>query len=182
MAVTNITEEVSAMREHMKTCEKEVEICDLPVFCVTFGQNHVDPYFHKNMKNVWMKVYAPDIHMAEHKLKEVFGSQWASICPEDDFDSQYYTDGCYGFLKWSPPALPLGKAVDLVNHPPHYTSSNARCPECDRPIECIDVVAHTSFRIGNIIKYLWRANHKNGMEDLKKAKWYLDHLIEHGGD
>ncbi len=63
MAVTNITEEVSAMREHMKTCEKEVEICDLPVFCVTFGQNHVDPYFHKNMKNVWMKVYAPDIHM-----------------------------------------------------------------------------------------------------------------------
>lgn len=66
--------------------------------------------------------------------------------------------------------------ADLVNHPPHYNSSKAHC-ECGRRIECIDVTRHMSFNIGNAIKYLWRFQHKNGLEDLKKASWYLDDAI-----
>ncbi len=34
------------------------------------------------------------------------------------------------------------------------------------------------FAIGNVMKYLSRTNHKNGLEDIKKAKWYLDKVIE----
>jgi hypothetical protein len=35
-----------------------------------------------------------------------------------------------------------------------------------------------TFNIGNAIKYLWRADHKNGIEDLKKAVWYVQREIE----
>ncbi len=64
---------------------------------------------------------------------------------------------------------------DMVNSPPHYNQAG---------IECIDAIrAATSdgyeyYLQGNIIKYLWRYRYKNGVEDLKKAQWYLEKLIE----
>lgn len=64
---------------------------------------------------------------------------------------------------------------DMVNHPPHYTSSPAQCSNCGHPIECIDVVQHMGFSLGNTVKYVWRADLKNdAIEDLKKAAWYLN--------
>lgn len=66
---------------------------------------------------------------------------------------------------------------DNINHPSHYTSHPAKC-ECGKQIECIDVTRHMSFNLGNAIKYLWRFEHKNGIEDLKKARWYLDDEIK----
>ncbi len=68
--------------------------------------------------------------------------------------------------------------VDNVNHPKHYISSNATCAACGCPIECIDVTRHMSFNIGNALKYLWRFQHKNGLEDLKKARWYLEDAVK----
>jgi Protein of unknwon function (DUF3310) len=68
---------------------------------------------------------------------------------------------------------------DPINHPSHYTSSPARCKCCGQPIECIDVVEHLSFCIGNIIKYLWRADHKGDpIKDLEKGLWYLTREIQ----
>ncbi len=66
---------------------------------------------------------------------------------------------------------------DKVNHPIHYNSHPAHCP-CGRRIECIDITRHMDFNIGNVIKYLWRATYKNGVEDLKKAQWYLNDAIK----
>lgn len=61
---------------------------------------------------------------------------------------------------------------DMVNHPPHYTSHPSG-------VECIEVVEHMGFNIGNAIKYLWRADEKGQtMEDLKKAEWYVKREIE----
>jgi len=65
---------------------------------------------------------------------------------------------------------------DKVNHPSHYTNGK---------VECIDALeAATTGLVGieavciaNAIKYLWRWKHKNGAEDLKKAKWYIDRLL-----
>lgn len=65
---------------------------------------------------------------------------------------------------------------DKINHPAHYNSSLSHC-ECGRKIECIDITRHMSFNIGNAVKYLWRFQHKNGLEDLRKARWYLDDCI-----
>lgn len=45
-------------------------------------------------------------------------------------------------------------------------------------IECMDVVKYFDFLEGNIIKYVWRWRRKNGIEDLEKARVYLDTLIE----
>ena len=70
---------------------------------------------------------------------------------------------------------------DMVNHPDHYQSGN---------IECIDAIADAiselkgieAFDTGNCIKYLWRWRKKNGVEDLKKTRWYLCDLIHRGID
>lgn len=68
--------------------------------------------------------------------------------------------------------------TDNVNHPPHYNSSKAECPGCERRIECIDITRHMNFNIGNAFKYLWRFEHKGGVEDLKKAIWYIQNEID----
>lgn len=67
--------------------------------------------------------------------------------------------------------------TDVVNHPSHYTNGK---------VECIDAIeAATVGKTGieavcvaNVIKYLWRYEDKNGLEDIKKAQWYLNKLIE----
>ena len=65
---------------------------------------------------------------------------------------------------------------DKVNSPSHYSHGE---------IECIDAIAAAltpdelkGFVKGNVIKYLWRTEHKGGLEDLEKARWYLDYLIK----
>jgi len=59
----------------------------------------------------------------------------------------------------------------MVNQPPHYTSHPSG-------VECITVVEHFNFNLGNAIKYIWRASEKGALlEDLKKARWYLDREI-----
>jgi hypothetical protein len=62
-------------------------------------------------------------------------------------------------------------ADDPVNHPQHYTSHPSG-------IECIEITQHMSFTLGNAVKYIWRADLKNdAIEDLKKAKWYIEREI-----
>ena len=73
-------------------------------------------------------------------------------------------------------SVELSNAPDNVNHPEHYTQGG---------IECIDALAAATINLqgleavctANAIKYLWRWKGKNGVEDLKKAKWYIDRLI-----
>lgn len=45
-------------------------------------------------------------------------------------------------------------------------------------VECITITEHFSFCLGNAIKYIWRAEYKNGLEDLKKAQWYIAREIK----
>jgi hypothetical protein len=70
--------------------------------------------------------------------------------------------------------LPSRSSSDPVNHPTHYNASPSG-------VECIDVVEHMTFNVGNAVKYLWRAGLKGGsprVEDLKKAAWYIHREIE----
>lgn len=63
---------------------------------------------------------------------------------------------------------------DKINHPTHYTSHPSG-------VECIEITRHHNFCIGNVIKYVWRAGLKGEntkLEDLKKARWYLNNEIE----
>ena len=68
-----------------------------------------------------------------------------------------------------------GKKEDMVNHPPHYNKAGIET------IQAIKAMTDKGFEFylqGNIMKYLWRYRYKNGAEDLKKAQWYLNELID----
>ena len=66
--------------------------------------------------------------------------------------------------------------MDNVNKPQHYTYGEYECIDVIKEITK-DLTGEEAFCIGNAIKYLWRWKHKNGIEDVKKARWYLDRLI-----
>jgi len=64
---------------------------------------------------------------------------------------------------------------DMVNSPSHYTQGS---------VECIDAIQSSlspeefkGYLRGNILKYMWRTNHKGGKQDLEKSLWYLNKLI-----
>lgn len=64
---------------------------------------------------------------------------------------------------------------ETVNHPDHYTAGG---------LETIDILKakltpeqYEGFLLGNVIKYTTRYGHKNGVEDIRKALWYLNHLL-----
>jgi len=60
---------------------------------------------------------------------------------------------------------------DPVNHPKHYTTHPSG-------IECIQITEHMGFNLGNALKYIWRCDlKKDAVEDLRKARWYLDREI-----
>lgn len=75
--------------------------------------------------------------------------------------------------------LPFESKSDMVNHPQHYISNTG--------LEVIDVIEAFTCDLkgieatdtGNIIKYICRWKNKNGLQDLEKCRWYIDHLINH---
>ena len=76
-----------------------------------------------------------------------------------------------------PATLGTKKAkADMVNSPAHYTYGTI---ESIQAIEAsMEASAFKGFLKGNVLKYLWRYERKNGIEDLRKAQWYLRRLIE----
>jgi len=88
-------------------------------------------------------------------------------------------DDSYDFISVpKPTSKEVEKTLDdKVNHPSHYTYGD---------IEIIDFIEQVTkdykpelaFAIGNAIKYISRANRKNGKEDLDKARWYLNRAFE----
>lgn len=88
---------------------------------------------------------------------------------------------CY-FDEWSDDKLAIAydhvykNSPDMVNHPKHYTQGG---------IECIDALKAATVGkhgieavcVANVIKYLWRYEEKNGIEDVRKAKWYIERLL-----
>jgi Protein of unknwon function (DUF3310) len=60
---------------------------------------------------------------------------------------------------------------DLINSPPHYTHG---------PVEVIDLIElfNLDYNEGNALKYLLRWRHKGGVEDLRKAEWYIKRIIK----
>ena len=89
------------------------------------------------------------------------------------------------FDKWSDDKLAIayeevkmdGGSTDMVNHPKHYNQGG---------IECIDALKAATVGkrgieavcVANVIKYLWRYEEKNGIEDIRKAKFYIERLLK----
>lgn len=141
---------------------REMMVCDLIEYCNSCGKCD-----NCELK----KLYSSDVD----KYTDDYG------CVFEDMDDEML-DKIYGWYKeLDPSACENAEAKepdgDMVNHPSHYTQGG---------IECIDALkAATVSKKGieavctaNAIKYLWRYEEKNGVEDVKKARWYIDRLIE----
>ena len=103
---------------------------------------------------------------------------WAIVELEDG--RKIEIDDSWEFMKVNEPftrKVDMQEERDVVNKPKHYTYGD---------IETIDYIEQVTkdykpelaFAIGNAIKYISRANHKNGKEDLDKARWYLNRAFE----
>lgn len=103
---------------------------------------------------------------------------WAKLETEDG--RTILIDDSWDFEKANEPftrKVDMQEEQDVVNKPKHYTYGD---------IEVIDYIEQVTknykpelaFAIGNAIKYISRANHKNGKEDLDKARWYLERAFE----
>ena len=156
-----------ALNIEKKDVDKEVEKADEQIKMAL----ETDAYFNKNKQK---EVFYPEKYTTKSEKT-----------PEKQAKNEFYSKKCV--IK-NNNAYPETYWIDennhnAVNHPSHY---------CTGGIECIDVIKATSqgmngieaFCHGNAMKYLFRWKQKNGVEDLKKAKWYLDRLIkaEEGND
>ena len=90
------------------------------------------------------------------------------------------TEAICGELMEENRKLKEGIRMDKVNHPMHYTEGK---------IECIEYIEdkltpeeYRGYIKGNVLKYITREKHKNGDEDIRKAKWYLDRLVSRLGE
>ena len=106
-----------------------------------------------------------------------------NICLLEKFSGGVMCD----FHEWSDDKLAIAydhvyknmdeNVPDMVNHPQHYTQGG---------IECIDALKAATVGkrgieavcVANVIKYLWRYEEKNGIEDVRKAKWYIERLLK----
>ena len=106
-----------------------------------------------------------------------------NICLLEKFSGGVMCD----FNEWSDDKLAIAydhvyknmdeNVPDMVNHPQHYTQGG---------IECIDALKAATVGkrgieavcVANVIKYLWRYEEKNGIEDVRKAKWYIERLLK----
>ena len=105
--------------------------------------------------------------MPAHFGYELCGSDdWAKI---RDFQLEDY------FKKLQ--ETPMADDKDMVNSPSHYTQGSIECIEAIEQV-VKDLDGMEAMCTGNAIKYLWRWKHKNGVEDLKKAVWYLQRMID----
>lgn len=69
-------------------------------------------------------------------------------------------------------AIHESHGYDNVDHPRHYK-------EHPSGVECIEITEHMGFNLGNAVKYIWRCDlKKDAIEDLKKAKWYIEREIK----
>lgn len=68
-------------------------------------------------------------------------------------------------------------ADDNINHPHRYTKGKIECIDAIEAAVC-DLQGIEAFCTGNVIKYVWRWKEKEQVDSLKKAGWYLNHLIK----
>lgn len=79
-------------------------------------------------------------------------------------------------LKDVAPSVNEKPVNDNVNHPSHYATGKYEC--IDVMLEIFGVEAVKTFCLLNAFKYNYRSGRKNGLEDIQKAKWYIDKYIE----
>ena len=117
--------------------------------------------------------------MKDYQLSEVNNICRTTQCDKCEFS---YNNTCV-FARLAPegweisPRFPQVIETDNVNHPAHYTSGCGF--ECFEMLQMVLTDEELcGFCMGNAIKYIWRYQDKGGMEDIRKARWYLEKMMD----
>jgi len=97
--------------------------------------------------------------MAKKRLNDVLPSEWDRVAHEPIDDNEWLDE----------------IRQDKIN-PNHYKQGNIEC--IDYILETVGKKGFSGYCQGNVIKYLHRWRLKNGLEDLKKAQWYLNRMVQ----
>lgn len=125
---------------------------------IVFEKQHQEPF-----------IQTPEGLMSEGQLKHL-----AEGLTERDAIQAEALDRTFEKIREKLNALP--PKSNPVNHPSHYTKGDVECIDA-LAAATIDLTGMEAVCTANAIKYLWRWKHKNGVEDLRKAKFYIDKLI-----
>lgn len=134
--------------------------CERRMYCVNDPQGFNDcPFYGKDNQNDFE-------HMSDDQLVECLGKIGIHVKPDNDIVAEEKIEQAINEIK-----------PDMVAHPPHYNQGG---------IECIDAIKSATVGktgieavcVANVIKYCWRYEEKNGVDDVKKSRWYLDRLIK----
>lgn len=102
----------------------------------------------------------------------------SGVRPQNRNDTQYtYTGMMPSEDVWNPPVVTAtAKDHDPVNYPSHYTHGEVECIDAIK--SALGAKGFEAYCRGQVIKYTWRADHKDSyIQDLKKARWYLNAII-----
>lgn len=89
-----------------------------------------------------------------------------------NYNTYFDCSQCNDFDEWEK----AEEKEDLVNHPKHYTQGKYEV--IDIIMEAVkDLPPEQAVCVGHIIRYIMRYKYKNGLQDVKKCKWYTDKLI-----
>lgn len=144
-----------------KHCEAD-KICQYANKCIDSSEWEIsDAYREAETVPVVTEQAEPTIKVAIDKLTAIADSEFEKALEK-------------GAVK-----LVLETEHDAVNHPSHYTAGGIECIDCIKAALGENFIG---FLMGNVIKYSYRYRHKNGIEDLKKARWYLDRAIKEVSD
>lgn len=105
---------------------------------------------------------------------KTWGEYPCSVCDENL--DEFRLRGTPPEQPTKPPMPPVNSPKEEINHPDRYKTDGVECIDVMLKIFGVDAVK--SFCKLNAFKYIWREQHKNGVEDIKKAVWYLNKYIE----
>jgi len=124
-----------------------------------------------------LKVKPAAVYQVRHKMSKEVG-----LTPEEKLLHAIFKDEKPAVVDEKAVHEVLATPVDAADHPAHYDPVNHPPHYKAGGIETIDFIEAKQFgyHLGNVVKYISRAYHKGGMEDLLKAQWYLNRAIEKG--
>jgi hypothetical protein len=131
------------------------------------------PKFNRGDKVIWSRDGREVTLWIDERHGEADNPMWnASYSPDLLGEFDYVAESELALADPKPDPEPQApETADSVNSPAHYTSHPSG-------VECIAITEHMGFCLGNAVKYLWRADQKGSLiEDLKKARWYIDREI-----
>lgn len=135
----------------------------------------MDTYFKKQKMNPETKQYEPMREVTSFYVSQVAEKEGKAYTALE----KMLVDEGYTIILNEKPFIPHGPVTthhDAVVHPSHYNQGGIECMDAIEAALGMD--GYKAWLTGTIIKYMWRWQHKNGVEDLKKAQFYTNKLIE----